>query len=175
MPLRLLGLLLPYCHERRGIGRKIFKLLAAPEQPDGTGTSPRLRALPLQVEHLNFAYQPERPILQDVNLNFPAGSFTALVGESGCGKSTVAGILAGSLTPGSGRVTANGMPVTQLTRAARMQAMTLVPHDAKLFKGTVETNMRMAAPNASEPELWAALERVNLAAFCREQQGLQTR
>ena len=65
---------------------------------------------------------------------------------------------------GSGRVTANGMPVTQLTRAARMQAMTLVPHDAKLFKGTVETNMRMAAPNASEPELWAALEEVNLAA-----------
>ena len=59
--------------------------------------------------------------MQDVNLNFPAGSFTALVGESGCGKSTVAGILAGSLTPGSGRVTANGMPVTQLTRAARMQ------------------------------------------------------
>ena len=66
------------------------------------------------------------------------------------------------------------MPVTQLTRAARMQAMTLVPHDAKLFKGTVETNLRMAAPNASEPELWAALEEVNLAAFCREQQGLQT-
>ena len=174
LPLRLLGSYFHIAMNGAASAEKIFKLLAAPEQPDGTRNQPQAEGVALQVEHLNFAYQPERPILQDVNLNFPAGSFTALVGESGSGKSTVAGILAGSLTPGSGRVTANGMPVTQLTRAARMQAMTLVPHDAKLFKGTVETNMRMAAPNASEPELWAALEEVNLAAFCREQQGLQT-
>ena len=174
LPLRLLGSYFHIAMNGAASAEKIFKLLAAPEQPDGTRNQPQAEGVALQVEHLNFAYQPERPILQDVNLNFPAGSFTALVGESGCGKSTVAGILAGSLTPSSGRVTANGMPVTQLTRAARMQAMTLVPHDAKLFKGTVETNMRMAAPNASEPELWAALEEVNLAAFCREQQGLQT-
>ena len=174
LPLRLLGSYFHIAMNGAASAEKIFKLLAAPEQPDGTRNQPQAEGVALQVEHLNFAYQPERPILQDVNLNFPAGSFTALVGESGCGKSTVAGILAGSLTPGSGRVTANGMPVTQLTRAARMQAMTLVPHDAKLFKGTVETNMRMAAPNANEPELWAALEEVNLAAFCREQQGLQT-
>ena len=174
LPLRLLGSYFHIAMNGAASAEKIFKLLAAPEQPDGTRNQPQAEGIALQVEHLNFAYQPERPILQDVNLNFPAGSFTALVGESGCGKSTVAGILAGSLTPSSGRVTANGMPVTQLTRAARMQAMTLVPHDAKLFKGTVETNMRMAAPNASEPELWAALEEVNLAAFCREQQGLQT-
>ena len=174
LPLRLLGSYFHIAMNGAASAEKIFKLLAAPEQPDGTRNQPQAESVALQVEHLNFAYQPERPILQDVNLNFPAGSFTALVGESGCGKSTVAGILAGNLTPGSGRVTANGMPVTQLTRAARMQAMTLVPHDAKLFKGTVETNMRMAAPNASEPELWAALEEVNLAAFCREQQGLQT-
>ena len=174
LPLRLLGSYFHIAMNGAASAEKIFKLLAAPEQPDGTRNQPQAESVALRVEHLNFAYQPERPILQDVNLNFPAGSFTALVGESGCGKSTVAGILAGSLTPGSGRVTANGMPVTQLTRAARMQTMTLVPHDAKLFKGTVETNMRMAAPNASEPELWAALEEVNLAAFCREQQGLQT-
>ena len=174
LPLRLLGSDFHIAMNGAASAEKIFKLLAAPEQPDGTRNLPQAEGVAMQVEHLNFAYQPERPILQDVNLNFLAGSFTALVGESGCGKSTVAGILAGSLTPGSGRVTANGMPVTQLTRAARMQAMTLVPHDAKLFKGTVETNMRMAAPNASEPELWAALEEVNLAAFCREQQGLQT-
>ena len=174
LPLRLLGSYFHIAMNGAASAEKIFKLLAAPEQPDGTRNQPQAEGVALQVEHLNFAYQPERPILQDVNLNFPAGSFTALVGESGCGKSTVAGILAGSLTPGSGRVTANGMPVAQLTRAARMQAMTLVPHDAKLFKGTVETNMRMAAPNASESELWAVLEEVNLAAFCREQQGLQT-
>ena len=51
---------------------------------------------------------------------------------------------------------------------------TLVPHNATIFKGTVEANLRMAKPDATEAELWAALEQVNLADFCRSQDGLQT-
>ena len=98
LPLRLLGSYFHIAMNGAASAEKIFKLLAAPEQPDGTRNQPQAESVALQVEHLNFAYQPERPILQDVNLNFPAGSFTALVGESGCGKSTVAGILAGRPT-----------------------------------------------------------------------------
>ena len=98
LPLRLLGSYFHIAMNGAASAEKIFKLLAAPEQPDGTRNLPQAEGVALQVEHLNFAYQPERPILQDVNLNFPAGSFTALVGESGCGKSTVAGILAGRPT-----------------------------------------------------------------------------
>ena len=98
LPLRLLGSYFHIAMNGAASAEKIFKLLATPEQPDGTRNQPQAEGVALQVEHLNFAYQPERPILQDVNLNFPAGSFTALVGESGCGKSTVAGILAGRPT-----------------------------------------------------------------------------
>ena len=98
LPLRLLGSYFHIAMNGAASAEKIFKLLAAPEQPDGNRNLPQAEGVALQVEHLNFAYQPERPILQDVNLNFPAGSFTALVGESGCGKSTVAGILAGRPT-----------------------------------------------------------------------------
>ena len=174
LPLRLLGSYFHIAMNGAASAEKIFKLLAAPEQPDGSKTLPKAQGVALKVDHLNFAYNADRPILQDVSVDIPVGSFVALVGESGCGKSTLAGILAGSLTPGSGSVTANGVPVAELTREARMQAITLVPHDAKLFKGTVETNLRMAAPDADESKLWAALEEVNLAAFCREQQGLQT-
>ena len=174
LPLRLLGSYFHIAMNGAASAEKIFKLLAAPEQPDGSKPLPKAQGVALKVDHLNFAYNADRPILQDVSVDIPVGSFVALVGESGCGKSTLAGILAGSLTPGSGSVTANGVPVAELTREARMQAITLVPHDAKLFKGTVETNLRMAAPDADESKLWAALEEVNLAAFCREQQGLQT-
>lgn len=62
----------------------------------------------------------------------------------------------------------------QLQRAPRLRALTLVPHNATIFKGTVEANLRMAKPDATEAELWAALEQVNLADFCRSQDGLQT-
>ena len=97
LPLRLLGSYFHIAMNGAASAEKIFKLLAAPEQPDGTRNQPQAESVALQVEHLNFAYQPERPILQDVNLNFPAGSFTALVGESGCGKSMTAKSIMGLL------------------------------------------------------------------------------
>ena len=97
LPLRLLGSYFHIAMNGAASAEKIFKLLAAPEQPDGTRNQPQAEGVALQVEHLNFAYQPERSILQDVNLNFPAGSFTALVGESGCGKSMTAKSIMGLL------------------------------------------------------------------------------
>ena len=109
-----------------------------------------------------------------MSLNIPQGSFVSLVGESGCGKSTIAALLSGSRTGYTGSVTLGGVPVEQLQRAQRLRALTLVPHNATIFKGTVEANLRMAKPDAAEAELWAALEQVNLADFCRSQDGLQT-
>ena len=79
-----------------------------------------------------------------------------------------------SRTGYTGSVTLGGVPVEQLQRAQRLRALTLVPHNATIFKGTVESNLRMAKPDAAESELWSALEQVNLAGFCRSQNGLQT-
>ena len=95
-------------------------------------------------------------------------------GECGSGKSTIAALLSGSRTGYTGRVTLGGVPVEELQREQRMRTLTLVPHNATIFKGTVESNLRMAKPDAVESELWAALEQVNLADFCRSQNGLQT-
>ena len=128
----------------------------------------------LQLEHVTFGYEKDRTILQDVSLTIPQGSFVSLVGESGCGKSTIAALLSGSRTGYTGSVTLGGVPVEQLQRAQRLRALTLVPHNATIFKGKVEANLRMAKPDATEAELWAALEQVNLADFCRSQDGLQT-
>lgn len=171
LPLRLLGSYFHIAMNGAASAEKIFALLAAPEAPDGT------RALPenggaLRLEDVRFAYEAARPVLDGVSLDVPQGSFVSLVGESGCGKSTIAAILSGARTCSSGEVTLGGVPVQELRRADRMRALTLVPHNAAIFKGTVEQNLRMAAPDASEAQLWAALERVNLADFCRAEGGL---
>ena len=172
LPLRLLGSYFHIAMNGAASAEKIFKLLAAEEPADGEQTVPKQAAL--QLEHVTFGYEKDRTILQDVSLTIPQGSFVSLVGESGCGKSTIAALLSGSRTGYTGSVTLGGVPVEQLQRAQRLRALTLVPHNATIFKGTVEANLRMAKPDATEAELWAALEQVNLADFCRSQDGLQT-
>ena len=172
LPLRLLGSYFHIAMNGAASAEKIFKLLAAEGPADGEQNVPEQAAL--QLEHVTFGYEKERTILQDVSLTIPQGSFVSLVGESGCGKSTIAALLSGSRTGYTGSVTLGGVPVEQLQRAQRLRALTLVPHNATIFKGTVEANLRMAKPDATEAELWAALEQVNLADFCRSQDGLQT-
>ena len=172
LPLRLLGSYFHIAMNGAASAEKIFKLLAAEEPANGEQTVPEQAAL--QLEHVTFGYEKDRTILQDVSLTIPQGSFVSLVGESGCGKSTIAALLSGSRTGYTGSVTLGGVPVEQLQRAQRLRALTLVPHNATIFKGTVEANLRMAKPDATEAELWAELEQVNLADFCRSQDGLQT-
>ena len=172
LPLRLLGSYFHIAMNGAASAEKIFKLLAADEPQDGTAAAPENSTL--QLEHVTFGYEKGRTVLDDVSLTIPQGSFVSLVGESGCGKSTIAALLSGARTGYAGRVTLGGVPVEQLQQAQRLRALTLVPHNATIFKGTVENNLRMAKPDATEAQLWAVLEQVNLAAFCRSQNGLQT-
>ena len=172
LPLRLLGSYFHIAMNGAASAEKIFRLLAAEEPADGdrvVGENTELK-----LEHVTFGYEKDRTILHDVSLTIPQGSFVSLVGESGCGKSTIAALLAGSRTGYTGSVTLGGVPVQELQQEQRLRTLTVVPHNATIFKGTVENNLRMAKPDASEAELWAALEQVNLADFCRSQSGLQT-
>ena len=172
LPLRLLGSYFHIAMNGAASAEKIFKLLAADESADGTkeaGADTTLR-----LEHVTFGYEKKRTILHDISLTVPQGSFVSLVGESGCGKSTIAAILSGARTGYTGSVTLGGVPVQELNEESRLRTLTVVPHNAAIFKGTVGANLRMAAPDADDRALWAALEEVNLADFCRSQQGLET-
>ena len=172
LPLRLLGSYFHIAMNGAASAEKIFKLLAADESADGTkeaGADTTLR-----LEHVTFGYEKKRTILHDISLTIPQGSFVSLVGESGCGKSTVAAILSGARTGYTGSVTLGGVPVQELNEESRLRTLTVVPHNAAIFKGTVGANLRMAAPDADDRALWAALKEVNLADFCRSQQGLET-
>ena len=172
LPLRLLGSYFHIAMNGAASAEKIFRLLAAEEPADGDRLPGENTTL--QLEHVTFGYEKDRTILNDVSFTIPQGSFVSLVGESGCGKSTIAALLSGSRTGYTGSVTLGGVPVQELQQEQRLRTLTLVPHNAAIFKGTVESNLRMAKPDASETELWNALEQVNLADFCRSQNGLQT-
>ncbi len=173
LPLRLLGSYFHIAMNGAASAEKIFKLLAADETTDGTQKLD-LSDTTLKLEHITFGYEKDRTILNDVSLTIPQGSFVSLVGESGCGKSTIAALLSGARTGYTGSVTMGGISVRDIRQTDRLRALTLVPHNATIFKGTVASNLRMASPDATEQQLWDVLEQVNLADFCRSQNGLTT-
>lgn len=173
LPMRLLGSYFHIAMNGMAASEKIFKLLDLPEPQAKTGVIDPADCT-LRCEDVRFAYDAERPILKGVDLELPRTGLVALVGESGCGKSTLAGLLAGRLEGYAGSITVGGQPLSEISLESRMKQITTVGFAARLFKGTVAENLRMAKPDASDEALWQALEQVKLADFLRSEQGLET-
>ncbi len=171
IPMRQLGSFFHIAMNGMAASDKIFRLLDLPEPdkkplscPDGD----------LNCRDLRFSYEPDREILHGINLSFSKGSFTSLVGESGCGKSTIASILMGRSRGYSGSVTIGGAELREISEESLMRHITYVSHQSYLFKGTVRSNLQMGKPGASDEQLWAVLKQVNLADFLRCENGLDT-
>lgn len=173
IPLRLLGSFFHIAMNGMAASDKIFAILDLPEPEQGSRELNRDQ-IEIRLQDVHFSYEKEREILGGIDLYMPAGSFISLVGESGCGKSTVAGILAGKNRGFTGSVTINGIDISDISESSLMKNITLVRHNSYLFKGTVEENLRMAKPDASETEMREVLSRVNLMGFLDTQKGLQT-
>ena len=173
LPMRQLGSFFHIAMNGMAASDKIFRLLDLPEHKQEVSES-----FPIQHDvvcsGLRFSYEPDREILHGVDLRFPQGSFTALVGESGCGKSTIAAILMGRNRGYAGSVTIGGVDLREINESSLLRNVTYVSHQSYLFKGTVRDNLLMGKPSASDDELWAALEQVNLAGFLKAEQGLDT-
>ena len=172
LPMRMLGSFFHIAMNGMAASDKIFRLLDLPEPEQMTADVPA--DCSIQCRNLHFAYETDREILRGVDMAFPKGSFTAIVGESGCGKSTFSAILMGRNRGYSGGLTIGGVPLAEINEASLMRAITYISHQSHLFRGTVRENLLMAKPDASEAELWAVLERVNLADFLRSEKGLDT-
>lgn len=174
LPLRLLGSFFHIAMNGMAASDKIFRILDLPEPEDGTQTLPD-GSLDISLKGVHFSYEEDREILKGIDLELKAGSFVALVGESGCGKSTIAGILSGRNKGYTGQVMISGGPLDQVQEAELMRHVVLVRHNSYLFKGTVEENLRMAKPDATEKEMYEVLKKVNLYGFLQTQEGLQTK
>ena len=170
LPMRLLGSFFHVAMNGMAAAERIFRLLDLPEPAAGGGKAPAEGGIALR--DAAFAYEADRPVLRGVTMEFAAGSFCAVVGESGCGKSTVASLLTGRRSPEKGSVTVGGRPLADIDEAALARHITYISHNSYLFKGTVAENLRMARPDAPDEALWQALEQVNLADFVRAEGGL---
>ena len=174
IPLRLLGSFFHIAMNGMAASDKIFKILDLPELQTGEKILPD-GALDISFKNVHFAYEEDREILKGINLYLPAGSFVSLVGESGCGKSTIAGIISAKNRGFTGEITIGGVPLSQVKETDLMRHVVLVRHNSYLFKGTVEENLRMAKPDATEAEMEEVLDKVNLLGFLQTQDGLQTK
>lgn len=172
IPMRVLGSFFHIAMNGMAASDKIFRLLDLPEN------EPKAEAVPtdctIKCDTVHFSYEEDREILHGVNMTFPMGSFTSIVGESGCGKSTVSAILMGKNKNYTGSVTVGGKELSNLSEASLMENFTYISHQSYLFKGTVRDNLLMGCPNATDEQLWQVLERVNMAAFLKSEKGLET-
>ena len=172
IPMRLLGSFFHIAMNGMAASDKIFRLLDLPEPERKTGTVPQ--DCTVVCSDLHFSYEADREILHGVSMEFPSGSFTSIVGESGCGKSTVSAILMGRNKGYTGSVTVGGTELREIGEDSLMQSITYVSNHSYLFKGTVRDNLLMGCKGASDDMLWSVLERVNLASFLRGERGLDT-
>ncbi len=172
IPMRQLGSFFHIAMNGMAASDKIFHLLDLPEPEQGGVSCPEGSIV---CRDLRFSYEPEREILHGVDLTIPQGKFVSLVGESGCGKSTVSAILMGRNQGYTGSVTVDGAELRDISEHSLMENITYVSHQSYLFKGTVRDNLRMGRPDAGDDELWQALAQVNLADFLRSEAGLDTR
>lgn len=126
----------------------------------------------LQFEDVSFQFaDAEAAVLKDVSFRVEAGQTVAVIGSTASGKSTLVSLVPRLFDVTEGSVRVGGVDVRELDQEFLWSAIGLVPQKAFLFAGTVESNLRLAAPEATEEEMWAALETAQAADFVREMDG----
>ncbi len=159
LPFRRLGAEYHASADGVAVAERMFELLDAPAAagPGGARLAPSPAHATVSLERVSFSY-PARPgqVLDGLDLELAPGETVALVGESGAGKSTVAGLLLGLLEPTDGRVAIGGIDLRDCDRAAWRRCVAWVPQHPSLFRGTVADNIRLGDPAASEPALRTA-------------------
>ena len=115
--------------------------------------------------HVNFAYDPSRPILHDISFEIPSGKTVAVVGPSGSGKSTLARLLFRFYDVQGGQILIAGQDIKQVTQASVRQAIGIVPQDTVLFNDTVEYNIAYGQPGATRAQVVEAAQSAHIHSF----------
>lgn len=169
LPLRAFGSAFHVAMNGASAGKKILSLL---EQSDPVWGEETVTDTEIKVENVTFSYDGKRDVLKNVSMTFPKTGMTAIVGESGCGKSTIVNMLFGAFIPKSGAVTVGGKELESLSRESYYSHLAVVSYNTYIFNETVRANFMLANKAVTDEEIYGALEKVNLADFIRENGGL---
>ena len=183
----LLGLMIAPIVQMSNIGSQLTEALAgldrteelmnlAPEE-DKVSRTISLNGVQgnMEFSDVTFAYEEDKQVLHEVSFSVPAGSVVALVGSSGSGKSTIAGLAASFLTPQKGTITIDGVDLSKVELNSFRRNLGVVLQDDFLFEGTIRENILFPRPNASEEELINAVEAAYVNEFTdRFEDGLNT-
>ncbi len=173
IPMRQLGSFFHVAMNGMAASDKIFRLIDLPEPEQKSGEiSPDNCGI--TIKDLRYSYEENREVLHGIDIEIPEHSFTAIVGESGCGKSTIAAVLMGRNRGYNGSVKIGDVELSEISEESLMRNVTYIGHNSYLFKGTVRDNLLMGDPNADDNALWEVLEKTNLADFLRSENGLDT-
>lgn len=173
IPMRLLGSFFHIAMNGMAASDKIFRLLDIKEN-----SKDNLKEFPkdytIKFENVSFAYEENRDILKNINITLEKGNFISIVGESGCGKSTIASIIMGRNKNYNGKVMVGDIELRQIAEDSLFKNICYISHQSYLFKGTVRENLLMGNCTASDEQLWEVLDRVNLSGFLKSENGLDT-
>lgn len=169
LPLRLLGSFFHIAMNGNAAADKIFNLL------DQESTEVRKKVTfetgEIKFERVSFAYE-DKNVINEVSFTIPKHRFTAIVGKSGCGKSTVASLLMGDIIPNTGMVTIGDKQISNENKESFYKQVTRVKHNSYLFQGTVRENLLMGNEAAGDEEMYQALAKVDLLDTITEKGGL---
>lgn len=153
------------------------ELMSIPSEDDPEIRTEKIGAIKgdIRFENVSFSYEEGKEVLKQVTFEAPAGSLTALVGSSGSGKSTIAGLAASFLVPQSGTITVDGIDLTKISLETFRSQLGVVLQDDFLFDGTIRENILFARPKATEQELQQAVDAAYVQEFAsRFEKGLDT-
>ena len=158
-------------------GNRIAQLLSTPEEPVGTEEQTGEKSSDSVVfDHVSLTYADGgAPALKDISFRVVKNSVFGIIGGTGSGKSSVINLIPGFYQPTDGTVVVDGLSTKLWITDSLRQHIGLVPQKANLFRGTIADNLRWGDPEATEDQLWEALERAQAADFVRQKElGLQT-
>ena len=161
-PLERMAFGLGYIQQIKGAAKRVFAMLDLPEEEDPTGAVAGETKGRVVFEHVDFSYDPDKPLIRDLNMEVKPGQKVAIVGPTGAGKTTIVNLLMRFYDIQRGRVLIDGRDASELSREENRKLFAMVLQETWLFKGTVAENVGYGSPGASREEI----RRVCDQAYC---------